>query len=67
MLRAGGGGLAGSSLCVWSSPKKVKEMEGKKINDTLNTQEHRGMHQNGSPRPLWRGSLCAGGVCLVGV
>ena len=66
MLRAGEGGLAGSSLCVWSSPKKVKEMEGK-INDISKHTEHRGMHQNGVPGPLWRGSWCAEGVCLVGV
>lgn len=54
MLWAGGGGLAGSSLCVWSSPKKVKEMEGK-INDI---SKHTVTQGNA---PEWRPGATGGG------
>ena len=51
---AGGGVLAGSSLCVWSSPKKVKEMEGK-INDI---SKHTGTQGNA---PEWKSQGHFGG------
>lgn len=56
MLRAGEGGLAGTSLCVWSSPKKVKEMEGK-INDISKHTGTQGNAPEWSPRATLEGVL----------